>query len=193
MIALIVMASVVIVSCQKQDSSELGLRQGAQEQVDERKAVVDASQNKLEAAIRAATAKYQRFEVALADGYELDPHCAAHPELGGMGFHAVNFGLVSPVVDPLKPQALVYEPMKNGKLRLVAVEYIMPAEIWDDYNDGPPMLGLVEFNDHRAPGSGGPPIPHYQLHVWLWKNNPSGMYFPFNPNVSCEYSYLVEF
>jgi hypothetical protein len=147
-----------------------------------------ASQNQLEARVRAATAKYQRFEVAEADGYVLDPHCVEHPVLGGMGFHAVKFPLVDGTVDPLLPEVLVYEPMKNGRLRLVAVEYIVVAELWDPYNDGPPMFGNVEFADHRPPGSGGPPFPHYQLHVWLWKNNPMGMYFPFNPNVSCEFA-----
>ena len=25
----------------------------------------------------------------------------------------------------------------------------------------------------------------YALHVWLWKFNPSGLFKPFNPNVSC--------
>jgi len=67
-------------------------------------------------------------------------------------------------------------------------------------NDAPPMLGEVEFDDHRemkvvedengdpveVNAKGGPPFPHYQLHVWVWKNNPNGMYFPFNPKVQCQ-------
>jgi hypothetical protein len=60
---------------------------------------------------------------------------------------------------------------------------------------GPPMLGQIPFDDHRelieiepdkfVNAKGGPAFPHYQLHVWVWKNNPNGMYTPFNPNVSC--------
>jgi hypothetical protein len=151
-----------------------------------------ADQNKLLAQIKGATAKYHNFDAALADQYVLDLHCVEVPGLGGMGFHALRMDLIDGVINPLEPEVLVYEPMKNGKLRLVAVEYIVVAELWDAENDGPPMLGNVAFNDHRAPGSGGPPFPHYQLHVWIWKNNPKGIYFPFNPNVNCEYSFYYE-
>jgi hypothetical protein len=164
----------------------------------------NAAQNKLLAQIRRATAKYHDFAVAEADGYELDPHCVAVPGVGGMGFHAVKYPLIANIeVDPLQPEVLVYEPTEDG-LKLVAVEYIVPAFqqydqqddpiwpfpfYWDDHNDDPPMIGDKEFDDHRF-GGGGPPFPHYQLHIWLWKGNPSGIYFPLNPNVSCEFSYL---
>ena len=30
----------------------------------------------------------------------------------------------------------------------------------------------------------GMPV-HYDLHVWLWKHNPSGVFAPFNPDASC--------
>jgi hypothetical protein len=26
---------------------------------------------------------------------------------------------------------------------------------------------------------------HYDLHVWLWKDNPEGMFTPTNPAVTC--------
>lgn len=149
-------------------------------------------QNKLLARVKAATAKYHNADVAFDDGFVLDLHCAEHPTLGGMGFHALYGPRIDGVVNPLEPEVLVFEPMKNGKLRLVAVEYIVVAEPWDAVNDGPPMFGNVAFNDHRAPGSAGPPFPHYQLHVWVWKNNPNGMYFPFNPNVNCDFAYHYE-
>jgi hypothetical protein len=154
-----------------------------------------ATQNKILAQIRSATAKYHNFDAAVADDYVLDPHCVEHPVLGAMGHHAVNMSRVVPAVVPSEPGVLVYEPMKNGKYRLVAVEFLVPAEPWDAANPGPPMLGEVEFADHReiiwvegvpVNVNGGPPFPHYQLHVWVWKNNPSGMYFPFNPNVRCQ-------
>jgi hypothetical protein len=100
--------------------------------------------------IRSATAKYHDFDAAVADGYQLDPHCVEHPGgLGGMGHHAVNMSRVIPAVVPSEPGVLVYEPMKNGKYRLVAAEFLVPAEPWDAANDGPPMLGEVEFDDHR--------------------------------------------
>jgi hypothetical protein len=168
------------------------------------------AQNQILAQIRRATAKYHDIDVAAADGYMLDPHCVEHPEYGAMGQHAVNMYRIVPFVNPAEPGVLVYEPMQNGEYKLVAAEFLVPAGPWDDNNDGPPMLGNVEFDDHRAMigledengdpvldeegnqvfvnAKGGPPFPHYQLHVWVWKNNPLGMYFPFNPNVSCQYA-----
>jgi outer membrane murein-binding lipoprotein Lpp len=163
-----------------------------------------AAQNQLLAQIRRATAKYHKLDAAVVDGYGLDPHCVEHPEYGGMGHHAVNMDRIGPFVNPVEPGVLVYEPMQNGKYRLVAVEYLVPAEPWDAMYEGTfPMLGNVEFDDHReiifvenedgelvpVNAKGGPPFPHYQLHVWVWKNNPNGMYFPFNPNVSCDFAF----
>ena len=157
-----------------------------------------SNENRLLAQIRAATAKYHRLAAARADQYNLDPHCVEVPGLGGMGHHAVNFERIGPFVNPLEPGVLVYEPMKNGGYRLGAVEYLVPSEPWDANNDGPPMLGDVPFDDHREmieiePGvfvnaKGGPPFPHYQLHVWLWNHNPNGMYTPFNPRVNCQFA-----
>ena len=42
----------------------------------------------------------------------------------------------------------------------------------------------------EGPMEGHPPILpsdlyHYDLHVWLWKQNPAGMFNPVNPSVNC--------
>jgi hypothetical protein len=146
-----------------------------------------AAHNKILADIRRATAKYHRVEIAEADGYVGDTHCVSTPA-GGMGFHYVKQSLFfDGIIDPFEPEVLVYEPQKNGKLKLVAIEFVMPAAVWP-YNDLP-MLGDQVFDDHTAPGSPGPPFPHYQIHAWVWKNNPSGIHAPFNPNVTCQYAH----
>jgi hypothetical protein len=31
-----------------------------------------------------------------------------------------------------------------------------------------------------------PPFPTYELHVWVWKHNPNGMYATTNPTMSCD-------
>ncbi|MGY6744593.1 MAG: hypothetical protein ACXIUQ_17765 [Cecembia sp.] len=139
-----------------------------------------SDQNRLVASVRSATAKYHRVEVAIADGYMEASHCVYNDELGaGMGYHFVKGELVDPVYDPLMPEALLYEKGKNGKFRLTGVEYIV-IDVGQDH----PHFGNHPFD------VGGTPVPvsHYSLHVWLWKNNPSGMYFPFNPNVSCAHA-----
>ncbi len=36
-------------------------------------------------------------------------------------------------------------------------------------------------------------LHHYDLHVWLWKENPSGLFKPINPSVKCgNYHYTVK-
>lgn len=58
--------------------------------------------------LRSATARFHSTKQAIAAGYTPDEHCVSVPNLGGMGYHWVNFGLVDPVFDPLKPEALLY-------------------------------------------------------------------------------------
>jgi hypothetical protein len=124
-----------------------------------------------------ATAKFHSTAQAIKAGYEPDDHCVSVPGLGGMGFHWVNPSLVDPVFDPLKPEAILYATGPGGNLRLVAVEYIV-------INVGQPR---PMFGDHPFDIGGTPvPVPHWSLHVWLYENNPSGIFVPFNPNVSCQ-------
>lgn len=130
--------------------------------------------------VRRATARYNSTNQAIRAGYVPDEHCAAHPELGGMGYHWANFGLVDPFFDPANPEVLLYEKDKNGNFKLIGVEYI----VINDGQDWP------HFGDHPFDFEGVPPlmaegVPHWSLHVWLYKHNPSGIFAPFNPNVSC--------
>jgi hypothetical protein len=86
-----------------------------------------------------------------------------------MGVHYVKD--IDGTVIPTEPEAMVYEIAPNGKLRLVAVEYIVP--------DSEPMPGPIfgqHFHHH-------PYLPVYILHAWVWKHNPSGMFKDFNPKV----------
>ena len=126
--------------------------------------------------LHAAIARFHSTKQAENAGYVADPHCVEVPGLGGMGHHWVNESLVDPVFDPLKPEALLYAPDKNGKMKLIAVEYLV-------INTGQtaPTFGGQAFD------VGGSPIPvaHWSLHVWLAKPNPSGLFAPFNPDVDC--------
>jgi hypothetical protein len=125
--------------------------------------------------VKAATARYHSTVQASRAGYAEASHCVASPA-GGMGFHWVNQGLVDPVFDPLKPEAVLYEPGGNGQLELVAVEYIV-------IDVGQPA---PTFDGHPFDVGGTPvPVPHWSLHVWLHKDNPNGVFTPFNPDVSC--------
>lgn len=135
-----------------------------------------ATETNLLGSVKDATAKFHSTTQAIMAGYEADEHCVSAPGLGGMGYHWVNFSLVDPVFDPLKPEAVLYATGPGGKLKLIALEYIV-------INVGQPR---PMFGDHPFDIGGTPvPAPHWSQHVWLFENNPSGIFAPFNPNVTC--------
>lgn len=136
--------------------------------------------------IRDATRSFQQVDAALAAGYTPAGPCVSHPTMGGMGFHYSKQALVDAVVDLRSPETLLYAPGPGGSRVLVGVEFLVPADAWDASNAAPPSVAGQTFDDHRAPAARhGLPFPHYDLHVWVWKENPSGMFAPFNPTVSC--------
>lgn len=126
--------------------------------------------------VRNATSRFHSTTQAINAGYEPSDHCVSAPNLGGMGYHWVNPGLVDPVFDPLKPEAMLYATGPGGNLRLIAVEYIVI-----NIGQPRPMFGDRPFDINGTPI----PAPHWSLHVWLYEPNPAGMFTPFNPNVSC--------
>ena len=73
---------------------------------------------------------------------------------------------------------------KNGRLRLVALEYVVIKAAWDATHAGPPSLFGRTFNLTLSPNRYGLP-PFYSLHAWIWKHNPVDMFAPWNPEVTC--------
>jgi len=126
--------------------------------------------------LRSATSRFHSTTQAINEGHLPDDHCVSVPGLGGMGYHWVNPDLVDPEFDLLKPEAVLYAPGPGGQLRLVALEYIVV-----NVGQPRPMFGNQPFDIGGTPL----PVPHWSLHVWLYENNPSGIFKPFNPNVSC--------
>lgn len=144
--------------------------------------VVQASVQDSLAELRDATAPYHRPEAAQAAGYDLVPgldHCFNNPGVGAMGYHYINTSLLDTMVNFLRPEVMVYTPGPNGILQLGAVEYVVPAAAWDaEGHDHLPMVLGQHF--HLNPGLGV-----YILHIWIWKNNPAGIFEDWNPKVSC--------
>lgn len=138
------------------------------------------------AKVRAATAKYHSFARAQADGYSVENEpCVASPA-GTMGIHAVNEALIAdPGIDPLRPELLLYVPGPNGKLKLIGVEYFKVDADQDlaTDDDRPSAFG-VPFDGPMEGHAPGMPR-HYDLHVWIWAHNPTGMFPPFNPKLHC--------
>jgi hypothetical protein len=139
---------------------------------------------------RKATAQYRHLDAARADGYGLltdaqGVACIDNPGVGGMGVHYVKSDLVGDAaVNAAAPEALVYEPGRRGRLRLVALEYVVFQDQWDAEHDSPPELFGREFALVPAPNRYGLPA-FYELHAWIWKHNPRGMFDDWNPRVSC--------
>src|SRR5262249_5419146 len=102
--------------------------------------VGNADQNQLLATIREATARYQRVDAAIADGYVQGSPCESMPGQG-IGIHFRKSSLFDAIVDPSHPELLVYEPHANGNIDLVAVAFVVPAAAWDPTHNAPPMLG----------------------------------------------------
>ena len=135
--------------------------------------------------LRRATAQFRRVSNAQAAGYAQFLDCIDEPGQGAMGIHFVNGAFVGDtVLNPLQPEALVYEPGEHGQLQLVALEYIVFQAAWDAQSSTPPSLFGQTFHLVGSPNRYGLPA-FYELHVWAWKNNPSGTFYEWNPRVSC--------
>lgn len=144
-------------------------------------------------AVRAGLDKYRDPIVAVHDGYLSTLACLEFPEpftegemrypAGGMGVHFLNAQHIGPALDPARPQVLIYMP-EQGKLRLVAAEWFMPAAM---AGPNPPVIfgraleGPMEGHEPIMPDG----LHHYDLHVWLWEPNPAGHFSPTNPATHC--------
>jgi hypothetical protein len=142
-------------------------------------ATAAATQGGLLGEIRAGTARYHRVEEAVAAGYVAVTAC-----LPNEGVRYVNPALVDTVIDPSRPELLLYQVLPNGKLQLAAVQFLVPAAAWDSSNGSPPTLGEQTFLDRRSPPFGAL-FPNYTLVAWVWLHNPSGLYELLNPAIRC--------
>lgn len=137
--------------------------------------------------IHEATKQYRDVEVALADGYVPVGECAELPGAGGMGYHYLHPQLASDsVIDPARPELLVYYTDRKDRLRLGAVEYFV-ADADQDLatdDDRPSLFDEYPF-DGPMPGHEADMPVHYDLHVWLYRPNPAGQLEAWNPKVSC--------
>lgn len=136
--------------------------------------------------IRDATRRFQDVTVAEAEGYALMFGCVSGPDSGAMGLHYVNLALVGDgMLDPSRPEIVIYEPTASGKLRLIGADFLVFADAWHAGNVDTPQLGGQLLHLFESPNRFGLPA-FYTLHVWAWKNNPTGMFSNWHAKVSCE-------
>ena len=164
------------------------------------------------AEVRALTDRFRDVEVALADGYIRDPgdicetaDMMGRPaEQGAMGIHFFRpdlLGISGPPAarvdgngthtDFRKPAVLIYEPQADGSLELVAVENLVFIEAWNASGQAaPPTFHGVPYDlmvDDPATTADEAHLfePHYDRHVWIYRENPNGVFTSFNPAVTC--------
>lgn len=165
------------------------------------------------AAVRAATERFRDVKVALAEGYIADPSgmCITAEmegmprQLGAMGIHYFRPDLLGitatrPRVngtgthtDFASPGVLIYEPQADGSLHLVAVENLVFQKAWAEAgNTSPPSFHGNEYyamvdNPLTQVDEAHGFEPHFELHFWLYRENPNGAFFPFNPRATCQH------
>ncbi len=164
------------------------------------------------AAVRAATERFRDVKVALAEGYIPDPgnicdtaEMMGQPAaLGVMGIHYLRpdlLGITGPPnprvngtgthTDFLKPAVLIYEPQADGSLQLLAVENLVFIAAWEAAgNTAPPSFQGVPYDrmvdDPKTTIDEAHMFePHYDRHVWLYRENPRGIFAQYNPKATC--------
>lgn len=137
--------------------------------------------------LRETIAPYRQIDAAKAAGYDIavahptsGQTCLAHAQLGGMGVHYLNPALLDGTVNANAPEVLIYEPQADGSLELVGVEYVIPFQIWGEDQPAPTLFGQ-ELKHNFTFGL-------WALHVWVQKDNPSGVFADWNPTVTCQHA-----
>jgi len=136
------------------------------------------------AELRRGLAPYADVQRALADGFIPVSACTESPD-GGMGVHFLNPARAMAPVDASKPAILLYSPTAAGGYELIGAEWFQADADQDlSTDDDRPSLWDRPFEGPMPGHDAAMPI-HYDLHVWLFKTNPNGVFAPWNPSVSC--------
>lgn len=138
--------------------------------------------------VRAATARFVDINVAIKEGWVRGTPCVSGPGSGAMGVHYILPARIGDgAVNASEPEALIYEPLPNGAMRLVGAEFIVLANDWARQH---PEGGTPAVDGHLThlvgePNRYGLPA-FYELHVWAWQDNPNGAFADWNSKVTCE-------
>jgi hypothetical protein len=142
--------------------------------------------NALVKLVRQITEPYKDVAAAEAAGYSLAFGCVSGPDWGAMGLHYVNLALVGDgEIDAARPEIILYEPAGDGRVRLTGADYLVLADAWDKKHTSAPELMGQKFQQFEAPNRFGLPR-FYTLHVWAWKENPTGTFVNWHQHISCD-------
>ncbi len=146
-------------------------------------------------AVRDATRQFLDVNAAVNAGYHPVLGCVSGPDHGAMGVHYLNGSLMDGTVSASLPQALIYEPMEDGRMRLVGVEFIADSATWfakqkqmGVMTPGPPQLYEQLFQLVPSPNRFNLDT-FFELHVWAWQDNPNGAFVDWNNAVTCNHEH----
>lgn len=213
-LSLALVAATAVVMNLGRESTSVAVRSAVGQEVSEAR-FADIENAALRSAleqVREATRKFTDVEVAEEAGYVRDPmnlcleasDMGLPSQLGAMGVHYVRPDLLGitaekPRVDGngthtdfTEPAVLVYEPGADGALELVAVENLVFREAWDaSHSEKPSFHGLEYFPMSDNPNTRVDEAhhfrPHYELHLWVHRENPVAVFSEWNPRVTCEH------
>jgi len=138
------------------------------------------------ASLRSAVSGLHELTAAEGAGYTIavgdpgDGHtCLSDPQLGAMGVHYLNTNLVSATPDVTHPQILIFEPQEDGSSKFVGVEFIIPYSVIGEDQPAPVLFGQ-QFMKNAT-------FQLWGLHVWVGRDNPSGEFAMWNPDVTCQF------
>jgi hypothetical protein len=137
--------------------------------------------------VRESTERFRDVSLAESEGYGLLFGCVSGPDWGAMGLHYVNLALVGDgELDATRPEIVIYEPLPNGRRRLIGADYLVFADAWHKKHGAatPELMGQL-LHLFESPNRFGLPA-FYTLHVWAWKENPTGTFVNWHSNVSCD-------
>ncbi|MGW1728253.1 hypothetical protein ACWCQK_35870 [Streptomyces sp. NPDC002306] len=126
-----------------------------------------------------ATGRYGYEPLAAAGGYARSDVCLSDPTLGAAGHPYVNPDIATRPPDPEAPAALIYTDGPDGRRKLAGVEWIVPAG--PAVTTRPTLFGHEFQGPENVPGVGS----GYTLRAWIYQSNPSGLFSPWNPTVTC--------
>lgn len=129
------------------------------------------------ATLRRATATYHDLDNAIADGYVLVADCEVRPGHSAAGLLYANMdNLMDGIIDPEKPEGLLYAPRHNAPPKLMGVDLAIPYPLWAE-SEPPEFLGVTFYPEDE--------FGVWGLHVWIWGHNPEGMFAEGHPNIDC--------
>jgi hypothetical protein len=146
-------------------------------------------------AVRAGLAKYQDYYQSEADFYmaigcifygDIDGHEGQmFGEIPGQMTMWSYPNMMDDKLDPEKPEALIYGQDSNGEYQLAAAVWMHTA----GPNTERPTLFGREFEGPVKAEKATPlqqvKFVMYDLHAWLWKENPDGVFTRTNPTLPC--------